>query len=233
MSEGVHHEGGHHGGVHLPHGKFPVWGWYLIGGLIVYLLIKKNSSVASMVVPGGGGSQALRSDVNPRQAQADALQLDQLQKQGAFRDAVNALELSVRTAQARVVTDYGQFYDDLAKGNPRSKGFKCPQGKARINPENGRVECMNTNQSHGFIGDVVLPPVYNFIQKAEEFYLNKLLPTPGSGGGGKVGTPPINPYPQPHASGGGGYAPSQAGGVSIANYTGGSQVTPASVLWGD
>jgi hypothetical protein len=109
--------------------------------LIVYLLIRKNASVASMVVPGGGGSQALRSDVNPRQAAAEGLQLEQLKKSFAYQDALAALDLKTRTAQSTIVADYAQFYDDLASGKPYASGIKCPDGKPRIDPTSGRVYC--------------------------------------------------------------------------------------------
>jgi hypothetical protein len=208
--------------IHLPHGhgKFPVWGWYLIGGLIVYLLIKRNSSVASMVVPGGGGSQALRSDVNPRQAEAEGLQLEQFKKQGAFQDAMNALTLQVRQAQAfaqsQEITDYENLSHALSTGGDYAKGWRCPGGgKPRKDPTSGRVVCMNTNQSKGFIGDVVAPPLFNFIQKAEEFYLNKVLPTPGAGSGGKVGTPPISGGGAPSGS----RVPSGGGVIVDPDYT--------------
>jgi hypothetical protein len=161
---------------------------------VLWLLARARSGgggLAQMFTPGGSGGSSLPSDVSRRQGIAEDLQLEQLKKQFAYEDAVRNLELSVQRAQAQTVTDYASLYDDLATGKNYPGGFRCPQGgKPRIDPQTGRIVCMQTNQSGGFF-----TPFVNTLQQWANSWLAWELPKPKAS------------VPKTSGGGGGGYGP--------------------------
>jgi hypothetical protein len=216
MSEGLHLPHGHGHG----HGKVPTWAWWLAGALVIYLLLRRGSnSVADMVVPGGGQSQALRSDVNPRQAAAEELQLGQLKKEFAFQDAINALELKSRQAQGQAIDDYSNLSHSLYTGQSYASGIKCPSGKPRIDPTTGRVYCREKVGGGYKIGNFINDALTVFSAYQGGFFSGKPA----------AGTPGINPNASRAKPLGGGV--SVARGGQAQGYAG--VVSPASVLWCD
>lgn len=158
----------------------PRWAPWVAGGIVVYLVFRSSSGARSAmaVVPGGASSPALRNDLSDREKAAQVLQLDQLQKQATYNDALRALDLRVRYAQSNAVLSYADFYEKLAATGKYSPGYRCPGGgKPRIDPMSGGVVCMNTNQSGGFF-----TPFVNTVQTfANDFlkgWLGTIAPAP-------------------------------------------------------
>lgn len=128
--------------------RLPKWAWVVAVLFVAWLLLRSRSAAGR--------------DLSEGQSVAEQLAEQQAKKEGAYNDALRALDLQERQTYSKLALQdaeaigkarqqYFGLYDALATGKKYASGFQCPDGKPRIDPASGQLYC-RTERHKGGIG---------------------------------------------------------------------------------